>query len=46
MEEKLLKKEEALQVLLEKHHKMMNTKMMKWTGEYWKLRKKIISKNK
>ncbi|WP_167630122.1 hypothetical protein [Listeria valentina] len=46
MKEKLLKKEEALQVLLEKHHKMMNTKMMKWTGKYWKFRKKITLKNK
>ncbi|MBC2175517.1 hypothetical protein HCB27_02720 [Listeria booriae] len=30
----------------ERYEKMMNTKMMKWTGKYWTIRKKIISHSK
>ncbi|MBC1359295.1 hypothetical protein [Listeria booriae] len=29
-----------------RYEKMMNTKMMKWTGKYWTIRKKIISHSK
>lgn len=42
----LLEKEKTLKKLAEKHHKMMNTKTMKWTGKYWKLRKKMQLKSK
>ncbi|KGL38221.1 hypothetical protein BMT55_02285 [Listeria newyorkensis] len=43
-EEKLLK--ERLNSLRARHNQIMNTKMMKWTGLYWKLRKKLRWKKK
>ncbi|MBC1458640.1 hypothetical protein [Listeria newyorkensis] len=43
-EEKLLK--ERLNRLRARHNQIMNTKMMKWTGLYWKLRKKLRWKKK
>lgn len=30
----------------ERYNRVMNTKIMKWTGKYWKLRKKMRLKNK
>ncbi|MBA3926760.1 hypothetical protein [Listeria rustica] len=32
---------ERLNKLRARHNQLMNTKMMKWTGAYWKLRKKL-----
>ncbi|MBA3925417.1 hypothetical protein [Listeria rustica] len=43
-EEAVLK--ERLDRLRIRHNQLMNTKMMKWTGAYWKLRKKITLKSK
>lgn len=34
-------KEEELTIITVKYTKMMNTKIMKWTGKYWNLLKKI-----
>ncbi|MBC1521314.1 hypothetical protein HB912_06615 [Listeria aquatica] len=39
-------KEQAYKTLNERYQKMLNTKIMKWTGTYWKLRRKILLKSK
>lgn len=46
LEKQLKKKEQEFEVLNERYQKVLNTKTMKWTGKYWKLRKKILLKSK
>ncbi|EGO2713203.1 hypothetical protein ACIJEF_002466 [Enterococcus faecalis] len=41
LKKQLVAKEKELQIVTERYTKMMNTKIMKWTGKYWNLLKKI-----
>lgn len=42
LRDRLADKTKAFALLEEKYTRMANTKTMKWTGRYWKLRKKLL----
>lgn len=46
LKQELSEKEVALKNSQNQYQKIKNSKLMKWTGKYWKLRKKLQLKNK